>query len=245
MAVVKGSKQQKMIVVPERPLLQAAIRMSVVLLLALVGTVGYMYGRQEGLSLKVEVVQQRDLQKAQLDLRAITISEMRRQIADLRLGEKIDKQATEEVRQTVETLQNSIAELNEEIRFYKGVMLPNVEQQGLRIEQLDVRSTDDPRRVRYQLLLTQVVDKHDFVQGDVEISLVGKLGDADKRLPLSEISDLKNKSIRFRFRYFQNIAGEMTLPDGFKPREVTVVARSTGRNARRLERKFEWQVAEG
>ena len=91
-----------------------------------------MYGRQEGLALKVEVVQERDLLEAQLALRAITINEMRRQIANLTLGEKIDQQATEEVRLTVEELQNSIAELNEEIRFYKGVMLPNVEQQGLR-----------------------------------------------------------------------------------------------------------------
>lgn len=245
MPTVKGSKQQKMIVVPDRPLLRAVIRTSMVLLLALVGTLGYVYGWQGGLALKVEVVQERDMLEAQLTLRAITISGMRRQIADLTFGEKIDKQATEEVRQTVEALQNSIAELNEEIRFYKGVMLPNVEQQGLRIEQLDVRATDDPRRLRYQLLLTQVVDKHDFVQGGVEINLVGKQGGVDRSLAIGEISDLKSNSIRFRFRYFQNIAGEMTLPDGFIPREVTVIAQSTGRNARRLERKFDWQVAEG
>jgi hypothetical protein len=57
-----------------------------------------------------------------------------------------------------------------------------------------------------------------------------------------ELRDDKQNSIRFRFRYFQNIDGELTVPEGFEPREIMVVAKMTGRNNQRLEKKFDWQL---
>ena len=138
-----------------------------------------------------------------------------------------------------------MAGIEEEIRFYKGVMLPNVEEKGLRIERLDINLTKDPSRLRYRLVLTQVVEKHEFIQGTVEISLLGMQGDILKSVNLDKVAGLNSNVIRFRFRYFQNIDGEITLPSDFKPTEVVVVARSSGRNTRRLERKFEWLVGEG
>ena len=124
-------------------------------------------------------------------------------------------------------------------------MLPNVEDKGLRIERLRVENAGEPNRFKYNLLLTQVVDKHDFVQGDVEINLMGDSAESESSLRLADISPQEQDSIRFRFRYFQNIDGELTLPDGFTPREIMVVAQSAGRSSQRLERRFTWQVDEG
>jgi len=59
---------------------------------------------------------------------------------------------------------------------------------------------------------------------------------------LSELDTEKQEAIRFRFRYFQNINGELVLPDGFEPREVMIVAQSSGNNAQRLEKRFEWRL---
>ena len=170
---------------------------------------------------------------------------MRQEVADLKLGGQVDTRANEEVRQTVEVLQDQIAQLNEEIRFYKGVMLPNVEEKGLRIERLDVENTEERNKYRYSLLLTQVVDKHDYVQGGVEIALLGREGESEKQLLLSELNEAKQASIRFRFRYFQNINGELLVPDGFVPKEVMIIAKSSGRNGQRLEKKFDWRLSGG
>jgi hypothetical protein len=169
---------------------------------------------------------------------------MRQEIADLKVGGEIDDKANEEVRHTIESLQDDIAELNEEISFYKGVMLPNVANKGLRIERLDV-SSSVPGRVKYSLMLTQVVDKHDYVQGGVQISVHGQDGDNEKSFKLSELDQEKSEAIRFRFRYFQNINGELLLPEGFEPREVMIVAQSSGSNGQRLEKKFDWPLNGG
>ena len=205
----------------------------------------YEYGMGEGLTLQVEVVKEKDLIKAQLSEATKSVDRMRQEIAGLKLGGEVDSRATEEVRQTVETLQDEIAQLNEEIKFYKGVMVPNAEDKGLRIERLSIEDTPDPNTFRYSLLLTQIVDKHDYVQGGVEIALVGSEGDFDLQLSLSDMSQAEKDIIGFRFRYFQNINGELNVPIGFEPRELVIVARSTGRNSQRLEKKFGWQLNGG
>jgi hypothetical protein len=169
---------------------------------------------------------------------------MRQKIADLEVGGAIDDKANEEVRLTIEALQNQIAGQNEEINFYKGVMLPNVANKGLRIERLDV-TPNASGRVKYSLLLTQIVDKHDYVQGGVEILIRGQDGALEKSLQLSELDQEKQDAVRFRFRYFQNINGEMVIPDGFLPREVMIVAQSSGRNGQRLEKTFDWPLNGG
>ena len=244
MATVKGSKQHQMMVVPHRPLYKSMIFLAFLLALGAFSFFTYQFGKNQGLALRVEVVRERDQISQQLSKSTALIAEMRQEIADLTVGGQIDDRATEEVRLTIEELQDQIAQLNEEISFYKGVMLPNVANKGLRIERLDV-SSNAPGRVKYSLLLTQIVDKHDYVQGDVEISLLGQAGDEEKSFLLSELDQEKQDAIKFRFRYFQNINGELMLPDGFLPREVMIVAKSSGSHAQRLEKRFDWPLNGG
>ena len=241
MAAVKGSKLHQMVVVPYRPLYKAMIFIAFLFAMAVFGWLTYEFGNNQGLELKVEVVREKDLISKELGEARALISEMRQEIADLTVGGEIDNQANEEVRQTIENQQNLLAAQNEEISFYKGVMLPNVANKGLRIERLDV-SSNVPGRVRYSLLLTQVVDKHDYVQGGVRISLLGQNDGQEETIQVSESGRDKAEAIKFRFRYFQNIIGELQLPEGFVPREVMVVVQSSGLNAQRLEKTFDWRL---
>ena len=166
---------------------------------------------------------------------------MRQQLSDLTLGGEIDNQANEEVRQTIENQRNLLAAQDEEINFYKGVMVPNAGSKGLRIERLDV-SSNAAGKVRYSLLLTQVVDKRGYVKGGVQLSLLGQNDGQEKALQLGEQGRDKAEAIKFRFRYFQNIAGEVQLPEGFVPREFMVVAQSSEPIAQRLEKTFDWPL---
>ena len=241
MAAVKGSKLHHMVVVPYRPLYKAMIFIVFIFAMAIFGWLTYEFGNNQGLELKVEVVREKDLISKELGEARALINEMRQEIADLTVGGAIDNQANEEVRYTIENQQNLLAAQNEEISFYKGVMLPNVANKGLRIERLDV-SSNVPGRVRYSLLLTQVVDKHDYVQGGVRISLLGQNDGQEETIQISDSGRDEAEAIRFRFRYFQNIMVEQELPNGFVPREVMVVVQTSGLNAQRLEKTFDWSL---
>ena len=241
MAVVKGSKLHHMVVVPYRPLYKAMIFIVFIFAMAIFGWLTYEFGNNQGLELKVQVVREKDLISKELGEARGLINEMRQEIADLTVGGEIDNQANEEVRHTIENQQNLLAAQNEEISFYKGVMLPNVANKGLRIERLDV-SSNVPGRVRYSLLLTQVVDKHDYVQGGVRISLLGQNDGQEEAIQISDSGRDEAEAITFRFRYFQNIMVEQQLPNGFVPREVMVVVQTSGLNAQRLEKTFDWSL---
>ncbi|MGV0036436.1 MAG: DUF6776 family protein [Candidatus Azotimanducaceae bacterium WSBS_2022_MAG_OTU7] len=241
MAAVKGSAQHQMVVVPYRPLYKVMIFLAFLLALAALSWLTYQLGNNQGLALKVGMVREKDLLSKQLAESRAQISKMRQEIVGLIVGGEIDNKASEQVRQTIENLKNLLAEQNEEISFYKGIMLPSVANTGLRIERLDV-SSNVTGRVKYSLLLSQVVDKHDFVQGGVQISLLGQNDGQEKAFQVSELDRDKTEAFKFRFRYFQNINGELQLPEGFVPREVIIVAQSSGSNAQRLEKKFDWPL---
>ena len=241
MAAVKGSKQHRMVVVPYRPVYKVVVFLVFIILMGVFGRLIYEYGNNQGLELKVEVVREKELVSKQLVEARVLISEMRQQLSDLTLGSEIDNQANEEVRQTIENQRNLLAAQDEEINFYKGVMVPNAGSKGLRIERLDV-SSNAAGKVRYSLLLTQVVDKRGYVKGGVQLSLLGQNDGQEKALQLGEQGRDKAEAIKFRFRYFQNIAGEVQLPKGFVPREFMVVAQSSEPIAQRLEKTFDWPL---
>lgn len=245
MVAVKGSKQHQMVVVPHRPYYRATVFCLCVAAVVALSWLTYRYGLDEGIATRFEVVQEREALKKQLATDQVLIAEMRQEIATLKLGEEVDSKANEEVRATVETLQGQIAELNDEIRFYKGVMIPNAESKGLRIERMNVQASSEPNKFNYSLLLTQVVDKHDYVQGGVEINVVGRRGDQPVELSLETMSTENKSSERFRFRYFQNIDGELEIPGDFQPEAVLVIAQSSGSRAQRLEKRFDWQQVGG
>jgi hypothetical protein len=239
---VKGSKQHQMVVVPHRPFYKVGVFCLCLLTIAAFSWLTYDRGMKDGLATRVEVIEERDLLRDQLSDSQLLARSMRQEVADLKLGGKVDTRANEEVQITIEDLEEKIAGLEEEIRFYKGVMLPNVKEQGLRIERLDLKATGEPSTYSFGLLLTQIVEKHEYVQGDVEIKLFGQKDESEAQLTFQELSGGDTGSIRFRFRYFQNIEGKITVPEGFAPRELVVVAKRSGRNAKQLEKKFGWQL---
>jgi hypothetical protein len=77
------------------------------------------------------------------------------------------------------------------------------------------------------------------------VSVVGTQGDTRRVLPLRDLSEnVKDLGVRFRFRFFQNVSGEMVLPKGFKPEKIEIILQSTGRKAMRVEKNYEWSAQE-
>lgn len=162
----------------------------------------------------------------------------REELALHRTGSEVAHQAQEQVRRELRDLHEQQAELEEAVAFYKSVMDPGAGDEGLRIERLRLDGTGSPEQVEYRLVLAQVVEDRNFIQGSVEMTLLGKQDDEEV-----EITDAvgEGSSTSFRFRYFQELEGTLELPEGFTPREVRVVASGGGERA---EDTFDWQVRE-
>ena len=244
MATVKGSKLHRMVVVPHRPWYRFGVFSLSLVVLATLSGLAYLYGLDEGLAAKRGVLAERDALLESLALNKKAFEHTRQELADEKLGGEVDLLSNEEVRQSVEALQSEIAELNEEIRFYKGLMVPGSEANGLRIEQFDISVSDVPGRFSFSLHLTQVVEKHEYVRGMVEVSVAGKLNGNLKSYQLKELNADHASQIKFRFRYFQKIEGEVEFPEGFVPEQLVVMVLPSDQNVESLEQAFEWRLRE-
>jgi hypothetical protein len=173
------------------------------------------------------------------------ITELEQSLADRSLAVTVDSDAEVQLRATIKELRDQLADRREELRFYRQLMAPSQAQRGLRIERLDLIGGGGGRVVEYRLMLTQVVDRHDWVKGTLSVEIQGTEGESQRVLSLTDLATVDAYPLPFRFRYFQDFSGTLTLPDGLTPDRVVVTATTPGKDAKRVQRTFAWTVKEG
>ena len=62
-------------------------------------------------------------------------------------------------------------------------------------------------------------------------------------LPLTELANVDPYPLKYRFRYFQDLSGELALPPDFLPEAVVVTVNRRGNRADNLQRAFDWSVS--
>ncbi|HJN95261.1 MAG TPA: DUF6776 family protein [Gammaproteobacteria bacterium] len=240
--VVKGSKQEKMVVVPYRP--RQSLFFIVALLLGVPAAAlgGFAYGYYQ--TMLTQQIEQADRQE--LDGLKVENSELLRQVAIFERSSVMDQRANEEVLSTISGLRDRVAQLEQDIVYYRQVVSEEVEDTGLIISQLDIDATTRPEIYRYKLVVRQQdADGDTYLTGHVNVNLVGRQDEALVIVPLREISEEQDQlDIRLRFKYFQNIEGELMLPEGFIPERVQIAAVETAPVEKNFDQDFSW-VAEG
>ncbi|MCG8413892.1 MAG: hypothetical protein MI746_06695, partial [Pseudomonadales bacterium] len=82
-----------------------------------------------------------------------------------------------------------------------------------------------------------------FLTGHVNVNLIGTQNDEQVIYPLREISEDEDQlDIRLRFKYFQNIEGELALPEGFEPDRIQIAAISIEPVEKTVNQDFSWVV---
>ena len=191
-----------------------------------------------------EQAEKRELSAQLTDLRQENEA-LRRQIAILDRSSAVDQQTGAELQETLTALRQRVAQLEEDVLFYRQVVEEEADETGLVIGQLDIDATRSPDRYRYKLVMRQQdADGDTYLTGHVNINLVGQLQDQQVILPLRDLSEFEDElDIRLRFKYFQNIEGELALPEGFQPDRIQIAAVATEPVSKRINEDFGWVVA--
>ena len=245
MTAVKGSKQYRLEVVPYRPWLRWSVRFLVLLIAAAAVYFANWYGTREALKYQTQALAERDQFEQALAESRDEAEELRQKVANLQLGSQVDKAASEDVRNEVISLKAEIAELQEDISFYRGLMMPSADKQGLTIGSLNVISTGADRHFNYKLVVQQLATNHKMLAGHVNFTIVGRQDGLPMSLALKDVSQaVTTTDIRLGFKYFQNIEGELVLPVGFEPIRIEIVAKVRGASTATVEKKFGWLAEE-
>ena len=244
-------------VIQSRPGRRIVIFCLVLLLSAACLALGYAFGHNQIFSdLLAQSKLEQELSNTQLRLR-----EAENELIDARLNLTIQQEAANALRTDMTALHQQIQSVNEEVTFYKGLMAPGSLVKGLQVSALELTTTESNRKFEFEVLLTQVAQRRRFISGDLRIDVIGisansgakkstkesangqELGITDSSSPeavlsLTELAEMSEYPLRFKFRYFQDLKGKIELPDGFKPLRVLVTAQQKGKDP--LQVTFPW-----
>ena len=214
---VKGSKQFEMRVVPHRPGLRALQAAVLIMTVAGISATSYLMGR---IGADAPAYLPEDWQGLLLEQTRLEIEneELNRKLATLESADARDQPAIDESDNT-----------------------------GLSIARLDIDPTGELSRYRYRLVLRQRdADGDTWLTGHVRIELAGRVGTQPASIPLGDpAAKSETQEIFLRFKYFQNVEGEFTLPEGFIPEAVKVEAISIAPVAKTVAQEFNWIATRG
>ena len=242
--VVKGSKQERMVVVPYRPARRVIFGLLLMLGVGASAAGGFFYSYYVTIQSQRGELASREELSVQLQASKLESADLHRQIAILDRSSVMDQFVTKEVQSTIMSLRERVAQLEQDIVYYRQVVSDETGETGLVISQLDIATTKVAGVYSYKLVLRQLdADGDSFLIGFVNINLVGSQGEKQMVLPLREVSDQPDQlDIRLRFKYFQNIEGSLMLPEGFVPERVQIAAVSTEPVAKDINQDFSWVV---
>lgn len=168
---------------------------------------------------------------------------LREQVAILERSSQIDRQAAESVRSELGELEEGLQAAREEVEFYRGIVSPGDVKPGLRIHRFALEEGSAENEFHYELVLTQLKRNDKIVSGAVVWQITGEMPDYRTEIGLERVTEPAVKELKFRFRYFQELTGTITLPEGFKAEQVVLTIRPSGKGKAKTEpvvQSFDW-----
>ncbi len=168
---------------------------------------------------------------------------LRERVAILERSSQIDQQAAQDVKADLGQLEMKLQAAREEVEFYRGIVAPGDVQSGLRIHRFNLERGTAPGKYHYELVLTQLKHNDKYVTGVVDWIIAGLLLGEPGEVALAGVTSPPVKQLKFRFRYFQELAGTIILPEGFEAEKVTLSIKPGGKGkSEPVKETFDWPV---
>lgn len=208
-----------------------------VVLVILLGFGVFELGRRAGGYFSLEAGRQRSAMEAELARLGGENRSLKEEVARLQTTLDVDVEAQRRLREALQATEAEVAELNEDLAFYRRIMSPPDGKGGLRVQTFDVERDGQSDRYRLKLVLVQARQQDRKAQGQVTLQLEGSRAGEDATLGLA---DLAAEPPGFDFLYFQDIVLEVTLPDDFAAETAQVVLTPRGKGAAPVTASFPW-----
>lgn len=219
------------------------IRILVVMALIVLGLIGlalFEYGRYSAGYDSIEIGNKQELLLNNLDGLQEKIEILREEKAVLERSAQIERQAYDELDTTLKVLQGEILELKSELAFYRGIVSPRDASEGLHLQSFKIVPNGTKNGYRYKVVLTQVLNNDQLARGAVELSMEGLQGQEPVKLGLRDLTEKSIKVLEYRFKYFQNIEGDIILPKDFVAQRMTIKVQPQGRRQEPIVKTFDW-----
>jgi hypothetical protein len=146
----------------------------------------------------------------------------------------------------VNRLHNEVSSLKEQLTFYRDIVSPDNDKEGLSVRGLLLTRLAQQGVYSYKVVVTKVPNDGNLIRGELTFEIEGTENNEVKRYNLQQLSlaSSPTKEISFKFKYFQNLGGELRLPVGFEPTKVMLTLNPEGKKLKKSVELFDWIVEE-
>lgn len=236
----KPSNTGRYTVKPHNPIIQWGLRGLILVVLGAAFWGVYEYGQVQGGYHRAAAQNEIENLTRQISSLNARINELTVENARLASDSAIDSTATEQVRTRLRELNNEILELKEELVFYRSLLSPADLEPGLQILGMQLMGGASDRLYNYKIVLTQRRNRNNYADGTVDVVLKGTREDEVVQLEAGQVLLGEDSDLEFRFKNFQSLEGQLSLPEGFKPQEVRVTVDPKSRDLKKVERNYDW-----
>jgi hypothetical protein len=167
-------------------------------------------------------------------------NELRRELTMVKQAAEVDREALVAVRDQIKKLQDERLKMEEELAFLRGILSTSSKQQVLRVQNFKLEPGLEARQFVYKFTVSQVINSGGIVKGKIEVTIVGQQDGQTKQLKLEELSDEKLSSYKMRFRYYQNVEGNVHLPEGFEPATIKIDVKPSSSKLNPVSESYNW-----
>lgn len=145
------------------------------------------------------------------------------EVGRLETMQQVDQNAYTLLQENFNSLQEEIVDLKEQLAFYQAVVAPDQGKPGVRIERFNVRAVSD-HVYDYSLVLVLVQPQKNqtMAKGKFSLAVQGSQKGRRKTLAMAQLTDPSQEFAKVRFRYFQNISGQLRFPADFSPQRISL-----------------------
>lgn len=187
----------------------------------------------------------RELDESRSTLRThgAELEKLRQQVATLRRSDQISRDANRDLQAALAERDEEIAGLRADVAFYERLVGATSQRRGLTVHALRMQPQNG-HAWHFASTLTQNLNRGAVSDGRLTLAVEGTQGGRLRTLGWTDLRQQPSApGIEYSFRYFQQVEGDIVLPEGFEPVRVTV--RLTPRGGAAIEQSFTWREAIG
>lgn len=149
------------------------------------------------------------------------------------------RQANRLMRERESERQAELSRLQSEIDFFRRLAGTGGSQEGLDVYRTEVIPTESSQVFRFVLTLTQNIRRASIITGRARMDVEGTMDNRPVTLNWSQLGDGSTPEPSFRFKYFEQLEGYLTLPEGFSPTRLLVTLEAKGQR-KPVIRNYNW-----
>ena len=169
------------------------------------------------------------------------LEQLQQRVATLTRSDQISREANRDLQSTLAERDEEIAALRADVAFYERLVGSTAQRRGLTVHALKLQPQNNTAW-HFTTTLTQNLNRGAVSTGQLNLTIEGTRAGKLHKLAWADLRQQPNApGVPYSFKYFQQVEGDVFLPEGFTPVRVTV--RLAPRSGAPIEQSFTWADA--